>query len=68
MASTFAGSPFHLLPRTSTVGAGAAPTGTIEAVIVATGRAVVLVGPAFALLYALDQRSLLPEDGVSEPG
>jgi cytochrome d ubiquinol oxidase subunit II len=36
-------------------------------VLVATGLAVVLVVPAFVLLYALDQKSLLPEEGMPDP-
>ncbi len=59
----------YLLPPTLTITAAAAPTGTIVAVLVATGLALVLVVPAFVLLYVLDQRTLLPEEGVSdEPG
>ena len=57
----------YVLPESLTVSAAAAPTGTITAVLVATGLAVVLVVPAFVLLYVLDQRSLLPEEGMPEP-
>jgi cytochrome d ubiquinol oxidase subunit II len=57
----------YLLPTSLTVDAAAAPTGTITAVAVATGLAVVLLGPAFTLLYVLDQKSLLPEEGMPEP-
>jgi cytochrome bd ubiquinol oxidase subunit II len=53
----------YLLPESLTVAAGAAPSGTITAVLVATGLAVVVLVPAFGLLYVLDQRSLLPEEG-----
>ena len=56
----------YLLPETLTVSAGAAPTGTITAVLVATAFAAVVLVPAFGLLYALDQRSLLPEEGVDD--
>jgi len=35
--------------------------------VVATGLAVVLLGPAFTLLYVLDQKSLLPGEGAPEP-
>jgi hypothetical protein len=56
----------YLLPPTLTITAAAAPTGTIVAVLVATGLALVLVVPAFVLLYVLDQRTLLPEEGVSD--
>jgi cytochrome d ubiquinol oxidase subunit II len=57
----------YLLPESLTVEEAAAPSGTIGAVLVATGLAVVLILPAFALLYTLDQRGLLPEEGVDEP-
>ena len=35
--------------------------------LVATGLAVVLIVPAFVLLYVLDQKTLLPEEGMPEP-
>ena len=57
----------YLLPETLTVSQAAAPSATIAAVLVATGVAVALILPAFALLYVLDQRSLLPEEGAVEP-
>ena len=57
----------YLLPKSLTVSAAAAPSGTITAVLVAAGLAAVLIVPAFVLLYALDQRSLLPEEGMPEP-
>ena len=55
----------YLLPSL-TVSAAAAPDGTIAAVLVATGLAVVLLGPAFILLYVLDEKTLLPEEGVPD--
>jgi cytochrome d ubiquinol oxidase subunit II len=54
----------YLLPQSLTVGQAAAPSGTIAAVLVAVAIATVLVGPAFVLLYTLDQRGALPEEGV----
>jgi len=57
----------YLLPTSLTVSAAAAPSGTMTAVFVAAGLAVVLIVPAFALLYVLDQKSLLPEESVPEP-
>ena len=57
----------YLLPTSLTVTAAAAPSGTMAAVFVATGIAAVVVVPAFVLLYVLDQRTLLPEEGVTEP-
>jgi cytochrome bd ubiquinol oxidase subunit II len=57
----------YLLPESLTVTAAAAPSGTITAVLVATGLAVVLIVPAFVLLYVLDQKSLLPEESMPDP-
>jgi len=56
----------YLLPETLTVSAGAAPSGTITAVLVAAALAVVVLVPAFGLLYVLDQKSLLPEEGMPD--
>ena len=57
----------YLLPTSLTVAEAAAPSGTMTAVFLATGLAAVLIVPAFALLYVLDQKSLLPEESVPEP-
>jgi cytochrome d ubiquinol oxidase subunit II len=54
----------YVLPETLTVAAAAAPNGTLATLLVATAMAVVLVVPAFVLLYILDQRGLLPEESV----
>jgi cytochrome d ubiquinol oxidase subunit II len=54
------------LPETLTVSAAAAPSGTITAVLVAAGLAVLLIVPAFILLYVLDQRGLLPDEGIDD--
>jgi cytochrome d ubiquinol oxidase subunit II len=35
-------------------------------VLVAAALAALLIVPAFVLLYVLDQKSLLPEEGVEE--
>ena len=56
----------YLLPESLTVSAAAAPSGTLAAVLVATGLAVVLIVPAFVLLYVLDQKTLLPEEGMPD--
>ena len=55
-----------LLPETLTVSQAGAPAGTITAVLVAAVLAVLLIVPAFALLYTLDQKGLLPEEGAEE--
>ena len=56
----------YVLPQTLTVDQAAAPSGTIGAVLVATAIAVAVLGPSFALLYTMDQRSLLPDEGVQD--
>ena len=56
----------YILPTSLTVAEAAAPSGTLAAVLVATALAVVLLGPSFGLLYSLDQRSLLPEEGATD--
>jgi cytochrome bd ubiquinol oxidase subunit II len=54
----------YMLPESLTVSEAAAPSGTILAVLVAVGLAVLLVLPGFVLLYVLDQRGSLPDEGV----
>ena len=54
----------YLLPETLEVTDAAAPSGTLGALIVATIGAVIIVVPGFVLLYILDQRSLLPDEGA----
>ena len=56
----------YLLPETLTVSQAAAPTGTITAVLLVAVLAALLIAPAFALLYTLDQKSLLPDEGVHD--
>ncbi len=56
----------YLLPTSLTVDDAAAPSGTLGAVLFASGLAVLFIVPAFALLYTLDQRGLLPEEGVDD--
>ena len=56
----------YLLPESLTVSQAAAPAGTITAVLVVTVLAAVFIVPAFALLYTLDQKGLLPEEGAEE--
>jgi cytochrome d ubiquinol oxidase subunit II len=54
----------YLLPTSLEVADGAAPSGTLTALLVAAVGAVLFVFPAFIWLYVLDQRSLLPGEGV----
>ena len=58
----------YILPESLEVADAAAPSGTLNALLVATVAAVVIVLPGFILLYVLDQRSLLPEEGVPSGG
>jgi cytochrome bd ubiquinol oxidase subunit II len=55
----------YLLPETLTIEAGAGASTTLTAVLVVFGVALVIVVPALALLYTLDQRSLLEEEAGS---
>jgi cytochrome d ubiquinol oxidase subunit II len=57
----------YILPQSMTVAQAAAPSGTLQAVLIATGLAVVFIFPALGLLYTLDQRGLLPGEGVAAP-
>jgi cytochrome bd ubiquinol oxidase subunit II len=54
----------YVLPESLTVSAAAAPSGTLSAVLVVVVLAAVIIVPGFALLYVLDQKGLLPEEGV----
>ncbi len=56
----------YILPQTLTFSAAASPTGTLTAVLIVVVLAVLIVGPGFILLYVLDQRGLLPEEGAEE--
>jgi cytochrome bd ubiquinol oxidase subunit II len=56
----------YLLPESLTISAAAAPSGTLTAVLVAVALAAVMVVPGFALFCVLDQRGLLPEEGVAD--
>jgi cytochrome bd ubiquinol oxidase subunit II len=57
----------YLLPKDLTISAGAAPGGTLTALLVVFGVAVLLVIPAFALLFTLAQRSLVQETSGPTP-
>jgi cytochrome d ubiquinol oxidase subunit II len=49
----------YLLPMSLTIAEGAATSDTLTAILIVFGGAVVLVLPAFGLLYTLSQRSML---------
>jgi cytochrome bd ubiquinol oxidase subunit II len=52
----------YLLPTTLTIDEGAGASETLTAVLVLFGVAVVIVIPALAVLFTLDQRTLLEEE------
>jgi cytochrome d ubiquinol oxidase subunit II len=54
----------YILPTSLTVADAAAPTGTLQALLAATILFALVVVPGFVLLYTLDQKSLLPGEGV----
>jgi cytochrome d ubiquinol oxidase subunit II len=54
----------YMLPTELTVGAAAAPDGTLQAVLVVFVLAAVVVLPSLGLLYVLDQKGLLPAEGT----
>lgn len=56
----------YILPESLTFSAAAAPTGTLTAVLVVVVLAALIIVPGFILLYVLDQRGLLPEEGVED--
>jgi cytochrome bd ubiquinol oxidase subunit II len=56
----------YLLPESLTFSAAAAPTGTLAAVLVVVVLAAIIVVPGFVLLYVLDQKGLLPGEGVDD--
>ncbi len=59
----------YILPESLTVADAAAPSGTLGTILGVTVAAVVLIFPALGLLYLLDQRGLLPGEGVDDaPG
>ena len=57
----------YILPTSLTVSDAAAPSGTLTTLVVATILLLVIVVPGFILLYILDQKALLPEEGVDWP-
>ena len=52
----------YLLPTSLTIEQGAGASATLATVLVVFGIAVLVVLPALALLFVLDQRGLLQED------
>jgi cytochrome d ubiquinol oxidase subunit II len=54
----------YILPTSLEVADAAAPSGTLTTLVIATVLLLLIVVPGFILLYTLDQKSLLPEEGV----
>src|SRR3954454_6345859 len=54
----------YILPTSLKVSDAAAPDATLQTVFVAFVLAAVLILPAIGLLYVLDQRGALPEEGI----
>ena len=54
----------YMLPDEPEVSDAAAPSGTLATLVVATVAAARHRRPRLHLLYTLDQKSLLPEEGV----
>ncbi len=54
----------YMLPTSVKVSQAAAPSGTLDTILLVFGLAVVLILPALGLLFTLDQKSLLPGEGV----
>jgi cytochrome bd ubiquinol oxidase subunit II len=55
-----------VLPESLTIAEAGAPSGTLVALVVATIGGLLIVLPGFLLLYRLDQKGLLPEEGIAE--
>jgi cytochrome d ubiquinol oxidase subunit II len=58
----------YLLPTTLKISAGAAPSATLTAVLIVFGVAVAVVVPSIALLFTLQQRSVIEETEAPQPG
>jgi cytochrome d ubiquinol oxidase subunit II len=58
----------YALPETLEIEQAAAPSATLVALFVVFGLAAVVIVPALVLLYVLDQRSLLPDEGMDVAG
>jgi cytochrome d ubiquinol oxidase subunit II len=56
----------YLLPVSMKLSQAAAPDATLETILVVFVAAAVLIVPSLALLYHLDQRSMLASEGVSQ--
>jgi cytochrome bd ubiquinol oxidase subunit II len=57
----------YILPTSLKVSTAAAPSGTLATILVVFGVAAVVIVPSLVFLYVLDQRGLLPEEGVDTP-
>jgi cytochrome bd ubiquinol oxidase subunit II len=56
----------YLLPTSLKVADAAAPSATLKTVLIVFGFAAVIILPSLALLYTLDQKSLLADDDTDQ--
>ncbi len=56
----------YMLPQSLTVSQAAAPLGTLETILGVTVAAVLIIFPSIGLLFVLDQRGLLPGEGIED--
>ena len=56
----------YVLPTSLTFSSAAAPTGTEQALLVVVVLVALLVLPSLLLLYRLDQKGLLPAEGITD--
>jgi cytochrome bd ubiquinol oxidase subunit II len=56
----------YILPTSLKVSQAAAPSGTLDAILVVFIAAAIIILPALGLLYTLDQKSLLAGEGVAD--
>jgi cytochrome d ubiquinol oxidase subunit II len=58
----------YILPTSLKITQAAAPSATLETILIVFGIAVVVILPSLGLLYVLDQRSILDVDPLSDTG
>ena len=58
----------YILPTSLKVSDAAAPSGTLDTILVVFVVAAIVILPSLGLLYVLDQKSLVTADETSSPG
>jgi cytochrome d ubiquinol oxidase subunit II len=56
----------YMLPEWLTIDQAAAPTATLEVILLVTIIAALVIFPSITWLYVMAQRGLLPEEGIDE--